>query len=125
MRIVNFFLIFEIHVNCNWSVSNSFCPTASFSLPDEASEFKKLGILGQHLFFSSEHPDEGTDQLWQFDTQSKAFIELSTDSTFLVDFRLTPAGIFWLEKEQSNRFNDDSTPGGQAKPPATPARMGH
>ena len=78
--------------------------TASFSLPFEAKEPGELGVFGPHLFFSNEWPDNNTKQLWQFDTQSKEFVKRSADSTFLVDFQLTPNGVFWLEKDLNNRF---------------------
>ncbi len=78
--------------------------TASFSLPFEAKEPDELGVFGQHLFFSNQWPDNNTEQLWQFDTQSKEFIKRSDDSTFLVDFQLAPNGVFWLEKDLNNRF---------------------
>ncbi len=78
--------------------------TASFPLPVEAEEFKALGVFGQHLFFANQRPDENTDQLWQFDTQTEQFLERSSDSTFLMDSQITPQGIFWLEKDRNNRF---------------------
>ncbi len=78
---------------------------SSFPLPVEATEFTRLGNLGQSLFFSNQRPDDGSDQLWQFDTQTNQLQEWSTDSTYLVDFHVSPEGIFWLEKGLNNRFD--------------------
>ncbi|MEL7120582.1 MAG: T9SS type A sorting domain-containing protein [Bacteroidota bacterium] len=77
----------------------------AYSLPFEANEPNELGVFRQYLFFSNGRPDENTDQLWQFDTQTKQFLRRSSDSTFLVDFQLTPKGVFWLEKDRNSRFS--------------------
>lgn len=86
-------------------IGGSLCAqTPAFPLPTEANEIKELGVFERYLFFANQRLNDNSKQLWQFNTQTKQYVERGSDSTFLVDFRVSPVGVFWIEKNRDKQF---------------------